>query len=171
MRINVIFNESVPGHLSPRHGNAVDIASLPPPSIILDPPTTTDIHATHSSPPHSSPTPLYNPTLSSTIRDRDTIINSHTHIIPDRKPIPSLNQNITTMTYTPLPLSLPLTTLLSLIYHHTPLKTQTTMTYSISLSSLLPSPLSDIELPTYPNHQTPIKKPWHDLIKTYGSLQ
>ena len=33
---DVIFNESIPGHLSPHHGTPVDFASLPPPSIIPD---------------------------------------------------------------------------------------------------------------------------------------
>ena len=126
---DVIFNESIPGHLSPHRGNAIDLASPPPPSIILDVDMTsiqtpsTHIPSTHipptptpPTPPthHLSPTPLYTPTLSDTICDHDIVINSHiqrstrqtTNSLP--KPKPHYN-NIHTITFfisinhTPLP--------------------------------------------------------------------
>ena len=91
---DIIFNESVPGHLSPRRGIPMDFTSLPPPSIIPD----THPHASPQTPPtilpHSTPTPLYAPNLSDTIRDRDTIIaarnqrstRQNTNSLPKTKP-------------------------------------------------------------------------------------
>jgi hypothetical protein len=61
---DVIFNESVPGHLSPRRGVPMDLRSLPPPSIVLDKDSNT---STLTQQPTLSTTPLYHPTLSDTI--------------------------------------------------------------------------------------------------------
>jgi hypothetical protein len=69
----------VPGHLSPHHVIPIDFNSLPPPSIIPDIDSTASIQTTPSFLPHTLPTPLYVPTLSDTICDRDTAINTHIH--------------------------------------------------------------------------------------------
>src|SRR5882757_1497179 len=98
---DVIFNESVPGHLSPRRGIPVDPSSLPPPSIIpqtIIPPSTDitipsiKLPLTHS--PSILPTPLYTPTISDTIHIRDTLLTarnnyrtrSKTNSLPTPKP-------------------------------------------------------------------------------------
>jgi hypothetical protein len=73
---DVIFNESVPGHLSPRRGIPVDFASLPPSSTIPDNDPTTSPSLPPDLKPHASITPLYHPTLSDTIRNRDIIVDA-----------------------------------------------------------------------------------------------
>lgn len=75
---DVIFNESVPGHLSPHCGIPVDIVSLPPSSIIMNDNTTISPLITGTHQLNTSTTSLYYPTLTNTICDCDTIINTHT---------------------------------------------------------------------------------------------
>jgi hypothetical protein len=75
---DVIFNESIPGHLSPNRGSPIDSSSLPPPSIItnnstLSPSTTKE---QLPSTPSTSYTPLYTPTIADTIHNRNTITHS-----------------------------------------------------------------------------------------------
>jgi hypothetical protein len=78
---DVIFNESVPGHLSPHRGNYVDFSLLPPPSIIQDVNSNEPTLTTPAQQPSTSLTPLYHPTLSDMIRDRDTILKASTEHI------------------------------------------------------------------------------------------
>src|SRR5271168_4173664 len=62
---DVIFNESVPGQLSPLCGQSINHTLLPPPSLILPP-----VHEHHSdSPrPHTALNPLPSPTLPDILR-------------------------------------------------------------------------------------------------------
>jgi hypothetical protein len=161
---DVIFNKSVPGHLSPRHGNYVDFSPLPPPSIIQDidsnKPTLTTL-TTPTQQPSTSLTPLYHPTLSGTIHDQDTILRASTEYITrtDTNSLPKPRchyNNIQTIT--------------SLIYPLTHLKTQTTMTSFCTLSYLLHFHSTDHIPSTYLNLPTHITKQCHDWIKTCGSL-
>jgi hypothetical protein len=70
---DVIFNKLVPGHLSPQRGISVNFASLPSPSIISELQPNTTLPAITAHKPNTTPTLLYIPTISDTIRDRDTI--------------------------------------------------------------------------------------------------
>jgi hypothetical protein len=78
---DVIFNESIPGHLSPHCGNYVDFSLLPPPSIIQDIDSNEPTLTTPAQQPSTSITPLYHPTLSDMIHDRDTILKVSTECI------------------------------------------------------------------------------------------
>jgi hypothetical protein len=73
---DVIFNRSVPGHLSPHHSVSINFASLPPPSTVPDtePNTFLPIMSIHQL--HLSSTPLYQPTISDTIHDHNVFINT-----------------------------------------------------------------------------------------------
>ena len=91
---DVVFNESVPGHLSPRRGGLLDFDSLPEASIIPTAHLPSDPILPSTSPPHSIPNPLPTPTLVDTIFDRDTVLagrhqrttRSSTNSLPPMKP-------------------------------------------------------------------------------------
>ena len=78
---DVIFNESVFGHLSPHRGVPVDFASLPSPSTIPNDDPSKTLPVPSTSKPHTSITPLYHPTLSDTIRNCNVIVNARTQRI------------------------------------------------------------------------------------------
>jgi hypothetical protein len=78
---DVIFNESIPGHLSPHHGIPIDFTSLPSPSTVSDTPAIISSPMTLVQQPHIKSTPLYHPTIANTICDRDAIINGRTQRI------------------------------------------------------------------------------------------
>jgi hypothetical protein len=71
---DVVFNESVPGHLSPRRGNPIDFNLLPPASIIPDDHPQSHIPILSLTLPCTTPTPLPTPSIADTIRDRDKIL-------------------------------------------------------------------------------------------------
>ena len=75
---DVVFNESVPGHLSPHCGIPIDFASLPPPSIASEANSNLILPLAPNQRPSTSYTPLHLPTLSDTICDCDIIISTHT---------------------------------------------------------------------------------------------
>jgi hypothetical protein len=83
---DVIFNESVPGHLSPRRGQSLDHALLPPPSIL---PQSAHDHSSPSSLPHTTPNPLPSPTLPEVLYTRNAITRSTTNSLP--KPVRHYN--------------------------------------------------------------------------------
>ena len=75
---DVIFNESVPGHLSPQRGHSLDLERLPPASTISG-----DFSHEPGFPspsltlPHITPVPLPTPSLTDTLQTRDKIHVSH----------------------------------------------------------------------------------------------
>ena len=78
---DVIFNKMVPGYLSPCRGIPVDFTSLPLPSIIPDNDPNALPLLSSTSTLHTSTTPLYHPTLSDTIRNRDALVDARTQRI------------------------------------------------------------------------------------------
>ena len=87
---DIVFNESVPGHLSPRRGNPVDYDKLPPSSTIPDEPVTSTAPLPPPSVPCTVTTPLPTPSIVDTVRNRDVVLadryeratRSSTHSLP-----------------------------------------------------------------------------------------
>jgi hypothetical protein len=78
---NVIFNKSIPGHLSFCRGIPIDFTSLPSPSTVPDTAAIISSPITLVQQPHIKSTPLNHPTIADTLCDRDAIINAHTQDI------------------------------------------------------------------------------------------
>ena len=68
---DAIFNESVPGHLSPHRGGPLNLNNLPTPSIVPDNLDHPLILPNPNSLPCTTPIPLPTPTIADTIHDRD----------------------------------------------------------------------------------------------------
>ena len=82
---DVVFNEATPGHLSPNRGLPTNYDSLPPPSLTQSTPSTH--HASSSSIPHTTPTPLPTPSLTDIIHNRDLLVRttrSQTNSLPSK---------------------------------------------------------------------------------------
>ena len=71
---DVIFNESVPGHLSPRRGHTIDLDKLPPASTVSDDSTVPNIPPTPNSLPCTTAIPIPTPSLSDAIQNRNTML-------------------------------------------------------------------------------------------------
>jgi hypothetical protein len=89
---DVIFNENIPGHLSPHRGLPINQALLPQPSILPHPPNEP---LPTSSPPHTTPNPLSSPTIPDILNARNTIIQSthSTRSTTNSLPKPSKHYN------------------------------------------------------------------------------
>ena len=69
---DVVFNESVLGHLSPRRGTLIDLDRLPPASTVPDDHTQGPLPP--DSLPYTSPTSLPAPSFTDAVRDRDIVL-------------------------------------------------------------------------------------------------
>jgi hypothetical protein len=74
---DVIFNESVSGHLSPHRGNQVDFDQLPAASVIPEDHLQSNIAPLSTPKPHTTSIPFPTPSLADTIRNRDIAIAEH----------------------------------------------------------------------------------------------
>ena len=94
---DVVFNESVPGHLSPRRGDPIDFERLPPASIIPEDHTQSTIPIPSLTLPYTTPTPLPTPSLADTLNNRDMIINEQsqrkTRSATNSLPLPERHYN------------------------------------------------------------------------------
>jgi Reverse transcriptase (RNA-dependent DNA polymerase) len=73
---DVVFNESIPGHLSPRRGNPIDFARLPPASIIPHDHSHPVAPLPPESLPHTTLTSLPTPSFVDAVQDRDMVIDN-----------------------------------------------------------------------------------------------
>jgi Reverse transcriptase (RNA-dependent DNA polymerase) len=72
---DVVFNESIPGHLSPSRGNPIDFDRLPPASIIPEDHTQSNDLPFPPSLPYTISNPLPIPSVADTIRGRDMMLD------------------------------------------------------------------------------------------------
>ena len=69
---DVVFNESIPGHLSPSRGLPINLSLLPPPSTLSLPSLSPDT-SHHTSSPLITPTSVPSPSIPNLIRSRDVL--------------------------------------------------------------------------------------------------
>ena len=87
---DVVFNETVPGHLSPNRGLPLNLSLLPPPSQLP--------HPSSSEPPadilnpHTSPTPLPSPSITDVVHTRN-LLSRVTRSTTNSLPKPSRHYN------------------------------------------------------------------------------
>ena len=86
---DVVFNESVPGHLSPKRGLPLNLSLLPPPSQLI-PDSSAPEPSTGT--PHSPPTPLPSPSITDIVNTRDLITRA-TRSTTNSLPKPSRHYN------------------------------------------------------------------------------
>ena len=67
---DAVFNETIPGHLSPTRGLVTNHSLLPPPSPIAD--SSSDCQNSSKPPPHTH-TPIPVPTIADIVHNRDLI--------------------------------------------------------------------------------------------------
>ena len=67
---DIVFNETVPGHLSPNRGLLLNLSLIPPPSQLTQTPSSPD---PLTGIPHSTPTILPSPSISDVVHARNLI--------------------------------------------------------------------------------------------------
>ena len=88
---DVVFNEAVPGHLSPSRGLPLNLSLLPPPSL-LPPSGSTSLPDIPTITPHSTPTSIPSPSISDIVHTRN-LISRVTRSTTNSLPKPSRHYN------------------------------------------------------------------------------